>query len=405
MKFLATILEPDGSTVAADLEAPDEQSLHDRLHREGRLLVRAVQAGATGSGSRNGGAAGPAKLTSRRLLLLTQALFEALDAGVPLLAAFQAVGAQEEDLRTAAMLGDLAERVASGQSLADALGAHPRAFPAIYCALVRAGEQSGSLPEVLQSIAGFLEWRIEIAGIVKQAMIYPLVVAVAGYSMVLFLLSFVVPRLGAVLSKIGGELPAASRALIQCSGFVAEHILAIAVGSVGALVGGVFLMRTQVCREFGARVLAVLPVVRDVIGTLAIAQFCRTFSLLLQAGLTMTSALELGAAAVGVPGFRRRITEAGQRIVGGARLGEAAEAVELLPPVALSMVRVGEEAGRLPVTFERLSRLYDREVKAAVKRALGLLEPVVTVVLGVVVGGVAVLVVTTIYSAMKGIGR
>ena len=110
-----------------------------------------------------------------------------------------------------------------------------------------------------------------------------------------------------------------------------------------------------------------------------------------------------------VPGrgtrFRAKIDQSRERIVGGARLGEAFEEAELMPPVALSMVKVGEEAGRLPVTFERLSRLYDREVKEAVKKALGLLEPLVTVVLGLVVGGVAVLVVGTIYSAMKGIGK
>jgi type II secretory pathway component PulF len=404
MRYHATILERDGSTASLDVEAVDEQALHDQLQRDGRLLVK-VQARERAVGAGGRGRSGRTGLSARRLLLLTQALQEALDAGVPLLTAFQAVGAEEEDPAVSAMLADLADRVAAGQPLSEALAAHPRAFPQVYCAMVRAGEQSGSLPNVLQSMANFLEWRMEIASIVKQAMVYPAVVATAGYGMVLFMLSFVVPRLGSVLSKIGGELPAASRALIQCSGFVAAHILAIALGSVAAAVGGVLLLRTQACKDLGVRFLAALPVVRTVVATLAIAQFCRTFSVLLQAGLTMTHALELGAASVGAPEFRRRIGAANASILGGARLGEAIEKAELLPAVALSMVKVGEEAGRLPITFERLSRLYDREVKAAVKRALGLLEPVVTVLLGVVVGGVAVLVVTTIYSAMKGIGK
>lgn len=401
MRFRSTILEPDGATVTVELEATDELALHAELHREGRTLLKVkpleVAAKRTAPAS--------VRLKPRRLLLLTQALHEALDAGVPLLSTFRAVGEQEEDERVAAMLEDLADRVAAGQTLSDSLAVYPRAFPDVYCALVRAGEQSGSLPSVLQSIAGFLEWKIEIGGVVKQAMIYPMVVASAGYGMVLFLLSFVVPRLGEVISKIGTDMPPASKVLIDMSGFVAGNILAIAIGSVAAVVAFVLLLRTPRFQSMVAGVLAVLPIARTVVSTLAIAQFCRNFSVLLNAGLTMTSALELGSAAVSAPSFRGKLDATRERIVGGARLGEAFEEAEVLPPVALSMVKVGEEAGRLPITFERLSRLYDREVKEAVKKALAMLEPLVTVLLGVVVGGVAVLVIMTIYSAMKGIGK
>ncbi|MCA8977575.1 MAG: type II secretion system F family protein [Planctomycetes bacterium] len=400
MRYRSTILEADGSKVTEELEAADEQSLHELLHRDGRMLLRSKPLEDEGGHEEY-----RVTLSQRRLLLLTQAMQEALDAGVPLLTAFEALGEQEEDDKLAWLLADVGTRVSSGQQLSDALAAHPRAFPSVYCALVKAGEQSGSLPSVLQSIAGFIEWKLEIGGVVKQAMIYPIVVASAGYGMVLFMLSFVVPRLGSVLQKIGGELPAASRLLIGASGFVAEHILLIVIGSVAALVAAVFFTRTARVRDLFVSTLSGLPVVSHVVGTLAVAQFARTFSVLLQAGLTMTHALELGAAAVGSPRFRKSLLASRDRIVGGARLGEAFAEVELLPPVALSMVKVGEEAGRLPITFERLGRLYDREVKAAVRRALALLEPIVTVLLGLIVGGIAVLVVTTIYTAMKGVGK
>jgi len=400
MRFQTTVLESDGSAVEAELEASDAQTLHAQLHREGRtlLVVRPLDDDA-------GRAGGPIALTQRRLLLLTQALFEALDAGVPLLTTLRAVGEQEEDERIRELLADLGQRIEAGQTFSDALAAHPRAFPPVYCALVRAGEQSGSLPRVLQSIVGFLEWRLDIGATVKQAMIYPAIVATAGYAMVLFMLSFVIPRLGSVLGKMGGELPAASRALIEWSGFVAAHIGLIVVASFAAVVGAVMSLRLPAVRDAIGRVMAGLPVVRHVLATLAVAQFCRVFGVLLQAGLTMTHALELAAASVASPRFRDDVLRAKERILGGTRLIDATQEVELLPPVALSMVKVGEEAGRLPTTFERLGQLYDREVKAAVRRALSLLEPIVTVVLGLVVGGVAVLVVTTIYSAMKGVGK
>ncbi|MGK0156101.1 MAG: type II secretory pathway component PulF [Neolewinella sp.] len=401
MRYRSTILESDGSTVTTVLEAPDEQVLHTSLHGEGRTLVRSVPLDTVEVVQE----VVDVHLSPRRLLLLTQALFEALDAGVSLLGTFEAIAEQEEDDRIVAMLDDLSERVAAGQLLSDAMAAYPKAFPGIYASLISAGEQSGSLPKVLESMGGFLEWRIEIASTVRQAMIYPIVVAVAAYSMVLFLLAFVIPRLGEVLSKIGNELPAASRVLIDCSGFVATNILWIAAGSVAAGISLVLLMRKPAFQGVAMNFLGSLPVVRYVVSTLAIAQFSRTFSVLLHSGLTMTNAMSLGAQSVSLPRLRDRIISARDRILGGARLGEALQEEEVLPPVAMSMVKVGEEAGRLPVTFERLGRLYDREVKDAVKKALALMEPVVTVALGLVVGGVAVLVVMTIYSAMKGIGK
>lgn len=404
MRFRSTVLEADGTTRTAVLDAADEQELHARLHDEGRTLLE-VRALDTVREADDELEVEDVALSPRRLLLLTQALFEALDAGVPLLGTFAAIAEQEEDPRVAALLASIGERVAAGQSLSDTLEMHSAAFPPIYCALVRAGEQSGSLPEVLASIASFLEWRIDIAATIKQAMIYPAIVAAAGYGMVVFLLSFVIPRLGSVLEKMGGELPAASRMLIQVSGFVSTNVWWILAGTVAAVVGGVVALRTAPVQGAGLSLLARLPVVRDLVSTIALAQFCRTFSVLLHAGLTMTSALELGGAAVSLPDVRDGLGATRERILGGARLGEALQAEEVLPPVALSMVMVGEEAGRLPITFERLSRLYDREVKAAVKKALGLLEPIVTVALGIAVGGVAVLVVTTIYSAMRGIGK
>ncbi|MCR9246611.1 MAG: type II secretion system F family protein [bacterium] len=400
MRFRTTILESDGSQAVAELEAPDEQSLHERLFREGRSLLRCRALAADETADLV-----DFPLSTRRLVLLTQAMQEALDAGVPLLLTFKALEDQEEDDRLAALLDDLADRVSSGQQLSDALAAHPRAFPSVYCALVKAGEQSGSVPSVLQSLADFLDWKLEIAGIVKQAMIYPLVVLTAGYGMVLFMLSFVIPKLGGVLAKMGGDLPAASQMLLDCSGFVSANILWICLGSVAGLVTFLMLLRTSWMRDAMMAVLGSMPVARNVVSTLAVAQFSRTLGVLLKAGLTMTHALELGAASVAAPRFRRMLRECRNKIIGGARLGEAFSEVELLPPVALSMVKVGEEAGRLPITFERLSKLYDREVKAAVRKALAMLEPIVTVALGVIVGGVAVLVVTTIYTAMKGIGK
>jgi type II secretory pathway component PulF len=380
------------------LDAADEQSLHEHLHRQGCTLLQVEAVGERAADKR-------IRLHGKQQLAFVQSLNGALDAGVPLLTVLQAMEEQESDPAVAAMLTGIAGAIASGGTLADAMAAYPRAFPAMTSAIVRAGELSGTLPRVLASLAGFLEWRMAIAGTVRQAMVYPLVVGAAGYGLLLFLLGFVIPKLGGILSKLGSELPAASRFLLGISNAVADHVLLVVLASAAVAIALAWLLRTDGGRSAFANLFARLPVTSDVLRTFSTAQLCRNLSVLLQAGLTMTQALELAAAAIAQRRLRTEIGKARERILGGSKITESLLAVELLPPVAMSMVRVGEDAGRLPETFEHLSGVYDREVKEKVQRALSLLEPVVTVVLGLAVGGVAVLVVSTVYTAMRGMGK
>lgn len=399
MRYRSTYLTADGGSTTAVLEAADEQSLHEQLHQQGCTLLRAE------SLSGRAAAAGTLRLSGKQQLAFVQSLQGALDAGVPVLTVLQAMAEEEVDPRQEAMLRSLGERIASGQTLADAMAGWPRAFPTVLCAMVRAGEQSGTLPQVLQSLAGFLEWRMQIQGTVRHALVYPIVVGTAGYGLILFLLAFVIPKLGGILQKIGGDLPAASRVLVSLSGFVAANVPWILLGSVAVAVGTVMLARTDAGRSLFAGVFARLPVASGLLRTFNTAQLCRNLGLLLRAGLLMTQSLELAGEAIAQRDLREAVADARDRILGGAKITESLAELDLLPPVALSMVRVGEDAGRLPDTFDHLGKVYDREVREAVQRALALLEPIVTVALGLVVGGVAVLVISTVYTAMRGLGR
>lgn len=396
MRFRSTYVDQAGSTVTAVLEAPDEQSLHEDLHRGGCTLVRARPVTAPSEGPRD-------RLRPARLLLFLQSLQNALDAGVPMLAALTALREQEADPACARVHADLADRIAGGQPLSEAMAAHPRSFSPVMCALVRVGESSGNLPEVLGSMVGLLEWRLSIAATVRQAAIYPAIVFAAGYALVLFLLAFVLPQLGGVLEKIGSELPAASRLLIDLSRAVAGNVGWVLLATALLLALAWAALRTQRGRALCLRSLGHLPVAREVVRTLDLVQLCRNLAVMLHAGLTLPMAIE--HAAGGLPRLGAALLRVRDRVLGGGNLTEVLAEHAVLPPVAVSMVRVGEDTGRLAQAFERLARSYDREVRAAVKRALGLLEPVVTILLGVVVGGVAVLVITTVYSALRGLGR
>ncbi|MCA8941356.1 MAG: type II secretion system F family protein, partial [Planctomycetes bacterium] len=376
----------DGSQTTAMLDAPDVQTLHEQLHGEGRRLIRAKELRARG-GKRELATAtahGTTRLGPSRLLGFTQSMEGALDAGVPVLQALDAIIEQEHDIRAKALFQDISSQVSGGKPLSEALASHPRSFPSVYCAMVRAGESSGRLPIVLESIASWQEWRIEITGTIRQAMTYPAIVIGAGYCLVFFMLAFVLPSLADVLVKLGGDLPLASRVLFDASRFVSGHVLPL-LGATASLVVTLFVAaRSDGGRSALVSFLTFAPITRRVVTTIAVSQFCRNLSVLLSSGLTVTHALELSRSAISTRSTREAIDRAVQRIVGGHKLTESLAETRFLPPIAISMIRVGEESGRLPESFDRLNRVYDREVKATVKRALSLLEPIVTVVLGVV---------------------
>ncbi len=400
MRYRSTYIEEGGRAVTAVLEAADEQQLHEQLHREGRSLVRVRPLDRIDDASSQ-----RVRLSPARVLLFLQALQNSVDAGVPLLTALAALEEQENDATVAAVYADIRDRVAGGQPLSDALANYPRSFPPVSCALVRVGESSGRLPEVLSAMVEFLEWRAALAGTVKQAVIYPAVVLTAGYGLLLFLMSFVIPKLGSVIEKIGNDLPPASLMLIASSKFVAANILWIVLASVAGVIGAGLGLRTDTGRGLLARVFASFPVASGIVRSLSLVQTCRNLAVMLDAGITLPAAMEHTAAAVSLPRLATALREVRERLLGGNKLTDAFAEFEVMPPIALSMVRVGEDSGRLPQSFARLAAVYDREVRESVKRAIGLLEPIVTVALGVVVGGVAVLVITTIYGAMKGLGK
>ena len=399
MQFQSTFVESDGTRVSALLDAEDEQALHDGLAKAGRLLLSATPVTQTRARARS------PRLSGRRMVAFTQSMETSLEAGVSILQAFESIRSQETDRRVERMWADIIARISQGESLADAMGAHRRSFNPLYCAMVKAGETSGTLDKVFGSLGRFLEWRAELRAVAMQAMIYPMVVCSAAYGLVLFLLSFVIPRIAEIIRKIMAELPPASRMLLVLSDLVQGHLVAVLVGTVALVGSAVMLLRTDGGRQMGAAFMARLPLARNIVATLNLAELSRTLSVLLDSGLSMVQALDLCAGVVSLPTVRQGIERSRQQIVDGSRITEAFGGQRLFPPLAMSMIKVGEEAGSLPMSFHRLGVVYDRDAKSAVKTALTVLEPAVTVMLGVLVGGVAAIVITTLYKATQGLAR
>ena len=401
MQYRSLVLDENGSRQSVVLDAPSEQELYDLVHARGQTLLKAKPIAEEG-----GEATSIRRISGRKLLLFFQALESSLDAGVPLLRALDSIASQEQDEQIAALYRDLARRVEGGESLSAAFAAHPRTFDDVTIAMVEAGEQSGALPKVLEAACGYLEWRLGILGTVRTAMMYPIVVLSAGYGLVLFLLSFVVPRISGLVKKLGDDvLPLAGQLLIDASDFVAGNLIAVIGGTVAAIVLFVMALRSDTGRSILVGALSRLPVASGVVAAINRTSLCRNLNVLLEAGLSLPRSLELAANALSLQSLRDSLLAARESILGGSKICDAFDEHEVLPPVALGMVQVGEDSGRLPMSFTRLSTMYDREAKDAVTRAIGFLEPAVTVLLGLIVGGVGMLVITTVYSALGALGK
>lgn len=401
MRYRCTYADEHGDRAVAVQEAENEQALYEALQREGRILLQARSLAPRETRPRKLSA----RLSSADLMALTQALETSLDAGVPLLAVLEAMRDQETEPRVRQLYATIIEDIQRGSSLADALAAHPRAFPDVYTALVRAGESSGSLPMVFARLGGFLQWREKLRSTAKHAMVYPCVVGTAAYGLVMFLLWFVIPRLGEILRKVSDDLPAASRILLDVSDIVAGNILLVLAGTAALVFAAYWALQSDLGKSVASSVAVRLPIAKGVVRALNLAKLCHTISLLLRAGLTMTTSLQLTRSTLTLPDLRDRIGRIEADLEGGQRVCDAFQRAEVLPPLGLSMLRVSEEAGGLPKCFERLGESLDRQAQSAVERLVAMLEPAITVLLGVIVGTIAAVIISTLYKAVGGLAR
>lgn len=397
MQFRSIILEPDGRRAVVELEAASEAALATRLLDNGRILIQAEQS-RRAEDTRRGRALAP-----KQLLAFTDALESLLDGGVPVITALEAIAEQEEDLDVADIYRGIARRIGEGDKLAEAFRMYPRSFSTMYVEILAAGEESGNIDGSLKYLSDFLKWSEEIRGVIKQATVYPIVVMSAAYGLVIFMLGVVVPKLAAMLEGMVTEMPPSSQVLFAMSGFVEAHLGKIFLGTLVF----VFLLRRFLRSPGGQRTvlsgLSRMPVARGIVVALNRARACRTLGVLIASGLTIVKSLELTARIVTLPWFRAELEQVRVDLTEGAMLSAALSETDVLSPFGRVLLKAGEDTGRFDRAFDRMAGIYDHDARSEVKRAIGYLEPAMTVFIGIVIAGIAVTVINTIYSAIQGV--
>ena len=330
------------------------------------------------------------------LRLFSHELAVLLGAGIPLLEAVQTLGEKEHNPAVAALLTRIAQGLSGGLTLSATLQREPRNIDALFVSVVQSAERTGQLREALTAHAAYLAWAQDLRSKLLAACIYPAMLLGAGLLVLLFLLLFVIPRFAEVLESLGGQLPVASAWLMQLGRLAGEHrLLTLFVVLAIFLLPWQLWQRSEV-REHAEQGLWRLPLLGDKLRLLALARCYRTLSMLLQAGVPLPAAMRTtldGTAVVLQPALQQALAQ----VSGGMRLSQAMESNGLTTPVSLRMVRVGERTGQLGPMLGQAAAFYDEELGRLSELVARLVNPVLMLCMGGLIGTVVVLMYLPIF--------
>ena len=395
--FFYKAVRMDGEALEGQMEAADEAAVIRQLQQEGLIPLSTRRAG--GVRDQLFSQRRRQNLTAKEIGGLTRELSTLLEAGLTLDRSLQILielGDQERIIR---VLGDLQNRVRGGATFSAALEQQGGQFPRLYINMVRAGESSGALDAVLGRLAEYLEKTADLRDTVISALVYPLILLVVAGLSVILLLVFVVPQFAVLFQDMGAALPLPTRIVMGVGDFFRDFwwALLVLIAIIAVLIEKA-LAKPEVRDRFDSRVLR-LPLFGDLIWKLETARFCHTLATLLKNGLTLLSALNLAKEVINNRKLVELMTEAGEDLKHGRGLAQPFTQREILPQMALQMIRVGEESGALDTMLAKVASIYDKETQSSVKRLLTLLEPALIIGLGVVVAGIIISIIVPILGA------
>ncbi len=399
-QFLYHATDAAGKFVKGSLEAKDRDSLVDKLHEMGYFPIRiGSSADEKNAARKRGGFSLFKRKASAHLVVgFTQELSDMLEAGLALDRSLSILAELERNEAFKQIIIEVHKDIQAGETFADALDKHPQLFSEIYINTVRAGEAGGSLEIVLSRLKKFIEDARKLKEDIKSALIYPALLVLVGGSAVALMLLVFIPKFSVILEDMGGAMPLPTQILLNISGTLTRFwpvILILIVASVFAFKA---TQKTEKGRVKFDRFKLRIPLFGPILKKAAVSRFSRTLGALMQGGLPILESLKIAVRTVGNNYMTRMITPAIDGVRRGRGLTEPLKETSVFPPLAIHMLAVGEETGKLDETLIRLSDKYDRDVGTAVKRLLSLLEPAIILVMAVIVGFVVISLMLAVFS-------
>ncbi|HET9150491.1 MAG TPA: type II secretion system F family protein [Gemmatimonadales bacterium] len=386
-----------GQIQKGQLEAQSPEEVNAHLRKNRMMLVSVRQAP---KAIRLGG---KARIKTRDIVIFTRQFATMINAGLPLVQSLTILAQQTENKALKEVTKAVVYDVESGNTLADAFAKHPKAFSDLYVNMVAAGEAGGILDTILLRLATFLEKSDALIRKVKSAMIYPGVILTVAAAAVATLLIFVIPTFQSMFASVNMELPLPTRIVIGLSQLLINYWWAI-LAAIGLTIFGIKrYYATPVGRKNIDSMMLRAPVLGDLLRKSAVSRFTRTLGTLISSGVSILDGLEITAKTAGNRVIHDAVMESRASIAGGETIAAPLEKSQVFPPMVISMISVGEQTGGLDEMLSKIADFYDEEVDVAVGALLSLMEPVMIVVLGVIVGGMVVAMYLPIFDMMNAI--
>ncbi len=328
------------------------------------------------------------KLPLGELTMFTQQLASLLVAGLPLVQCLEALQDQTEDPRFRIIIRDVRLDISQGNSFSSSVKKFPRAFPTLFISMVEAGEASGGLAEILGKVAGYFEATVKLTKKVKSAMAYPIGVISLAIVLVNVLLIFVIPVFAAMFADFGAKLPVPTQLLIDLSHFMGHFWWLIAIVCYAIWWTGSKFIATPRGRRLKDQFLVRAPIFGNLVHKIALSRFCRTYATLIRSGVPILRTLEIVASASNKVQIEDACVEIAKHVSQGGQVSEVLASNEFFPPMMKHMVKAGEATGNVDGMMNKIADFYDVECDATVSALTSLIEPLLIVFLGIIVGGI-----------------
>ncbi len=384
--------DKSGKLVRGEMRAGGETMVQATLRRQGIRVSKIKKQGFAKGGS----------VTDKDITLFTRQLATMLKAGVPLLQAFEIVGKGASNRAVGKLLNDIKNDVETGSSLNQAFRKYPLYFDALFCNLVGAGEQAGILDSLLDRLATYKEKILAIKSKIKSALFYPIAILVVAFVITAIIMIFVIPAFKNVFKSFGADLPAPTLFVIAISDFFVAHWYLIFGGIFGAFYAFFYFWKRSLSMQiFMDKTLLRVPVFGPIVRKATIARWTRTLSTMFAAGVPLVEALDSVGGAAGNHVYKMATKQIQGEVSTGTSLTVAMQNATVFPSMVIQMVAIGEESGQLDAMLSKVSDFFEAEVDDAVDALSSLMEPIIMVVLGTLIGGLVIAMYLPIFKVAQ----
>jgi len=401
-KFNFVVKDPAGKTIQGSITMDRKDQLIERLRDQGYYISRINEVNENSIYQRLDRAVqrlNPVKL--KDIAVFARLLSTMINAGLPILRALRIIEKQTENLTLVDTIRDISQKVEEGYSLSYSMGQHPKIFGPLIVAMIKSGEESGSLDIVLDRISHDLEREIEIRTNVQAGVRYPVIILIAATLIVILVLYYIVPKFKQIFEEMGADLPTPTKVLVAASNAITNYFFWV-LG--GIIIVAIVVRQASKVPFFGRminRIQLKLPAFGLLFRKIALSRFSRTLAILLRSGVPIIKALTVVEETVGNFIIASAVAKAKESIKEGERIAYPLEETNEFPPMVIDMISVGEETGSLDDMLQKVSEFYDREVDYTIDSFTTMIEPLMIVTLGVILGFVVVSLYLPLFSAIR----